>query len=75
MEVKKESTNKIQKKLKRVFNENVLKKLKNNEIKELEKRKKDLANYYDEKIENKEEEIDEEKRIEKRVEKKQKVII
>ena len=65
MEVKKESTNKIQKKLKRVFNENVLKKLKNNEIKELEKRKKDLANYYDEKIENKEEEIDEEKRIEK----------
>ena len=40
-------------------------KLKNNEIKELEKRKKDLANYYDEKIENKKEEIDEEKRIEK----------
>ena len=65
MEVKKENTNKIQKKLKRVFNENVLKKLKNNEIKELEKRKKDLANYYDEKIENKKEKIDEEKRIEK----------
>ena len=65
MAVKKDSENKIQKKLKRVFNENVLKKLKNNEIKELEKQKKDLADYYDKKIENKEEEINEEKRIEK----------
>ena len=42
-----------------------MKKLKNNEIKELEKQKKDLADYYDKKIENKEKEINEEKRIEK----------
>ena len=37
MEVKKYIKNKIQNKLKREFNENVLKKLKNNKIKELEK--------------------------------------
>ena len=61
----KEIENKIERKFKRVFNENVLLKYKKKEIKELEKKKKDLPDYYDKKIKEKEEEIKDEKKLEK----------
>ena len=61
----KEIENKIERKFKRVFNENVLLKYKKKEIKELEKKKKDLPDYYDQKIKEKEEEIKDEKKLEK----------
>ena len=51
--------------MKSIFNENVLKGLKNKEIKELEKQKKDILDYYDGKIKEKNEEIKEQRRIKK----------
>ena len=65
MKIKEKEEKQPKKELKRVFNENVLKGLKNKEIKELEKQKKDILDYYDEKIKEKNEEIKEQRRIEK----------
>ena len=59
--IEKEKEIQTERKFKRVFNENVLLKLKKKEIKELEKKKKDLPDYYDKKIKEKEEEIKDEK--------------
>ena len=65
MKIKEKEEKQPKKELKRVFNENVLKGLKNKEIKELEKQKKDILDYYDGKIKEKNEEIKEQRRIEK----------
>ena len=65
MKIKDKEEKQPKKELKRVFNENVLKGLKNKEIKELEKQKKDILDYYDEKIKEKNEETKEQRRIKK----------
>ena len=65
MKIKEKEEKQPKKELKRVFNENILKGLKNKEIKELEKQKKDILDYYDGKIKEKNEEIKEQRRIEK----------
>ena len=64
LKIKEKEEKQPKKELKRVFNENVLKGLKNKEIKELEKQKKDILDYYDGKIKEKNEEIKEQRRIE-----------
>ena len=65
MKIKDKEEKQPKKELKRVFNENVLKGLKNKEIKELEKQKKDILDYYDGKIKEKNEETKEQRRIKK----------